>query len=182
MQGRPGPATAEHGRPHGCPVERARGVGLHFPRRRPAFQAPQEDIASVLNWAPGRVRTVNAMTADAGVLEAEGFRPVDAPYLRHCLRDLDDNGACGRLPRAGHESGRDRGARRVGLLEPVGVGPGHARCGLGAAVSLPACMPCATPAPFWPRFVLVATTPARCRAASPMAPAQPPTPGNRLAR
>jgi predicted N-acetyltransferase YhbS len=178
-----------------------------------AFHAPPERISTVLEWSDGRAHTVNAMSADARTLGAEGFDEVEAPYFRHCLRDLDDRMPGPRLPdgyrvraiRAGETAERaavhraawqprrvgqlqvppvdlgdgestmtteryaeiaatwpyrsnldllveaDDGtlvasalgwldeANEVGLLEPVGVHPGHARRGLGAAVSL-ACL------------------------------------------
>jgi GNAT superfamily N-acetyltransferase len=182
------------------------------------LQATPNRVDDVLSWfAEGRgERTVTAMDSDKALVAAlmnSGYREVDEPYFRHCLRQLDRELTAAQLPggyrvravrpdemaerAAVHraawrpkwlgalqvppvdlgdgESGMttERYAsiaetwpyrsdldqvveapdgslaasalgwydevNRVGLLEPVGTDPRHARKGLGAAVSL-ACL------------------------------------------
>lgn len=106
-----------------------------------AFHAPPKHIGTVLKWAGDRVRTISAMRADAGVLEAAGFHEVEVPYYRHCLRDLDETMPPPRLPdgfrvRAVRpDEVADRAAvhraawqpRRIGELQvpPVDLGDGE---------------------------------------------------------
>jgi hypothetical protein len=47
-------------------------------------------VRAILAWAgsPASVTVMETDTAQIGVLTAEGYRAVDGPFFRHCLRDL----------------------------------------------------------------------------------------------
>ncbi|GIM89226.1 GNAT family N-acetyltransferase [Paractinoplanes toevensis] len=68
-------------------------------------QAPAALAGEVLAWfdevAGGGEQTVTVMETDTelvGVLSAAGYREVDGPFFRHCLRDLDASLPQPRLP------------------------------------------------------------------------------------
>jgi predicted N-acetyltransferase YhbS len=70
-----------------------------------ALHAPRERFDSILDWyddhARGTRQTVTAMSTDADLIDAlhaVGYRRVEAPFFRHCLRDLDDRMPRPRLP------------------------------------------------------------------------------------
>jgi predicted N-acetyltransferase YhbS len=68
-----------------------------------ALEAPPAEIDTVLAWAGDRAQTVSAMNTDTALndaLRSHGYREAEAPYFRHCLRDLDDQ-----LPRPRIETG-----------------------------------------------------------------------------
>ena len=107
------------------------------PPGRLELLATPNRVDDVLSWfaeIEGE-RTVTVMDSDKALVAAligDGYREVDEPYFRHCLRQLDGSLAASAL-------GWYDEVNRVGLLEPVGTDPRHARKGLGAAVSL-ACL------------------------------------------
>jgi predicted N-acetyltransferase YhbS len=66
-----------------------------------ALQAPPEHLGTVMKWADGRAHTVSAMDTDTafrGALRKNGYREIEAPFFRHCLRDLDDRTPAPQLP------------------------------------------------------------------------------------
>jgi predicted N-acetyltransferase YhbS len=69
------------------------------------MQAPESLAGAVLDWfdevAGGAEQTVTVMETDTAlvdVLTAAGYREVDGPFFRHCLRDLDPSLPAPRLP------------------------------------------------------------------------------------